>query len=61
MGEAWFMSESRKMFPELLGDLESLPDETVTDALQEIVSGLACFGPYKEWHEWFDYLLPTSS
>lgn len=52
------MSEKRKMFPELLGDLNSLPDELLLDAVEEIVSGLTCFGPFEEWLEWYDYLLP---
>lgn len=57
MGEAWFMAPERKMYPELLGDLEGLSDHEVLDALRETI-GPSCFGPHEEWTEWFHYLLP---
>lgn len=58
MGEAWFMGDDRRMFDELLGDIESLDIEVLLSALREIVSGNSCFGHFDEWLDWFDYLLP---
>ena len=57
MGEAWFMSEERQLYPELLGDLERLSDKELLDPLRETI-GPSCFGPHDEWTEWFHYLLP---
>lgn len=60
MGEAWFMSEERRMYPEL-ADRETFLDlETndLTSVLFEISSGTSSFGPYEEWTEWFKFLLP---
>lgn len=58
MGEAWFMSEQRKMYPELTADLDALPDDDIIRPLEEIASGNTCFGPLEEWTDWFHYLLP---
>lgn len=58
MGEAWFMSPERILYTDLLGDIASLVSDQIERPLEEIVSGLTCFGPYPEWQEWFDYLLP---
>src|SRR3982751_1905908 len=57
MGEAWFIAPERKMFPELLGDLELLSDDGILEPLRETI-GPSCFGPHDEWTEWFHYLLP---
>lgn len=57
MGEAWFIAPERKMYPELLGNLELLADEDILDPLRETI-GPSCFGPHNEWTEWFHYLLP---
>lgn len=58
MGEAWFMSEQRQMFPELAGDLARLKDERLAKPLQELASGPAAFGPREEWTDWYHYLMP---
>lgn len=57
MGEAWFIAPERKMYPELLGELDSLSDDYILDALRETI-GPSCFGPHDEWAEWFHYLFP---
>lgn len=57
MGEAWFMSEKRKMFPELQQDLEALTAWELQVPLQEIASGTSAFGPLEEWRDWYHYLL----
>ncbi len=57
MGEAWFMSEERGMFPELMGDLSSLSAFELQTPLAEIASGTSCFGPLEEWDHWYHYLL----
>ena len=58
MGEAWFMSAERKMYPGLAGDLDALPDSKVAEALKEIASGTSAFGRRAEWSDWYHYLLP---
>jgi hypothetical protein len=59
MGEAWFMSEVRKTFPALMGDLDTLPLDDLIDPLREIASGPGSFGdPCGEWGPWFHYLMP---
>lgn len=58
MGEAWFMGAEREMYPKLLGDLVALPDDDIMRPLEEITSGLSCFGLLEEWVEWYQYLLP---
>jgi len=58
MGEAWFMSDERRMYPQLLGDLGAVPDDDVADVLVEIASGSSNFGPLDEWIAWYHYLLP---
>jgi len=57
MGEAWFMGGERKMFHNLMGDLQLIPVEHLMDALNEMTSGMTCFGPYPEWIDWYHYLL----
>lgn len=57
MGEAWFLAPERKMYPTLLGDLQSLPDDDILDAVRDTI-GPSCFGPHDEWTEWFHYLFP---
>lgn len=58
MGQAWFMGDERKMYPQLSGDLDALLDDDITQALTEIASGSSSFGPFKEWIIWYHYLLP---
>lgn len=58
MGEAWFMGAKREMYPQLLGDLDALPDGDIARGLEEIASGSSSFGPFQEWIEWYHYLLP---
>jgi hypothetical protein len=60
MGEAWFMSEKREMFHELLGDIDALPVDALTRPLGEISSGTGSFGPMREWNLWSRYLLAQS-
>ena len=57
MGEAWFMGETRRMFPGLLGDLATLDTRVLQDPLVEIASGLHSFGDVDGWVPWFQYLL----
>jgi hypothetical protein len=57
MGEAWFIAPERKMYSELLSDLQALSDNDILDALRDTV-GPSCFGPHDEWTEWFHYLFP---
>jgi len=52
------MGSERKMFPQLLGDIDALPDEDIGFALEEITSGSSSFGPMSEWIEWYHFLLP---
>ncbi len=57
MGEAWFMSEKRRMFDRLLGNLNDLSVFELRSPLTEIASGTAAFGPSPEWDSWYRYLL----
>ncbi|MBN3798305.1 hypothetical protein [Burkholderia sp. Ac-20392] len=57
MGEAWFMGESRLMFAELQGDLQSIDITELDTPLEEIVVGTTSFGPGDEWQSWYHYLL----
>jgi hypothetical protein len=57
MGEAWFMGEKRRMYTELSGDLEALPEDALTKPLFEIASGTGSFGPMPEWDLWCRYLV----
>lgn len=57
MGEAWFMGEKRRMFDELLGDIEKLSTSEVQKSLEEIASGTSSFGPHEEWNSWYHFLL----
>ncbi len=57
MGEAWFMGTERRMFDELLGDLDALSTPELQKPLGEIATGTGSFGPYKEWNSWYHYLL----
>jgi hypothetical protein len=58
MGEAWFMSDDRLMYPELLGDLAAVPVDRLQQVLTEIATGTSSFGGYEEWQVWYHYLLP---
>ncbi len=60
MGEAWFNTKKRRLYPEL-NKKETFAAIKTTDLsliIFEISSGTKCFGHYKEWDEWFKYLLP---
>jgi hypothetical protein len=58
MGEAWVMGETRRMFPELLGDLARLDTRALEEPLVEIASGMHSFGPVDgSWVPWFHHLL----
>jgi hypothetical protein len=56
MGEAWFMGE-RRMFHELMGNLDAITTRDLQEALDEIAAGTSSFGPMKEWNDWYHYLL----
>lgn len=58
MGEAWFMSDERKLYPALLGNLDEIDDQAIIEPLTEAAVGPSNFGPMQEWTEWFHYLLP---
>lgn len=51
------MGAERRMFPELLGDLASIPVQQIEAPLAEISSGMSAFGPKEEWNSWYHYLL----
>lgn len=57
MGEAWFMSEERRMFDELLPGVANLSITELRPPLEEIISGTSSFGPQPEWTKWYHYLL----
>lgn len=57
MGEAWFMGEERRHFPELMGNLDALAAGDILRPLAEIASGTVSFGQRQEWRDWFHYLL----
>lgn len=57
MGEAWFMGSERRMFKELLNDLDSLSAYEIQKPLEEIASGTSAFGPLAEWTSWYHHLL----
>ncbi|MBV9220115.1 MAG: hypothetical protein JOY94_11920 [Methylobacteriaceae bacterium] len=52
------MSDERRMYPELLGNLADVSVENLQRILAEIASGTSSFGPRDEWRDWFHYLLP---
>ncbi|MFG5381383.1 hypothetical protein [Yoonia sp. R2-816] len=58
MGEAWFMGETRKMYPQLKHALESTSTRYLQEVLEAIGSGISAFGLIEEWENWFQYLLP---
>jgi hypothetical protein len=61
MGEAWFMSEERKLYTQLVKCESSvLPTDYLAQCTGEIGSGTSCFGHFQEWDDWFYYLLPYS-
>lgn len=61
MGEAWFMGETRRMYPALMHDDPSRwPREELDSALYELASGPVAFGPLREWSLWFAFLLPRA-
>lgn len=57
MGEAWFMSEERRMYDFLMGDLDAVSAEQLQEPLTAILSGTSSFGPIEEWQIWHLYLL----
>lgn len=57
MGEAWFMGDERKMYPELKGDLGKLSSRELQQPLTEIASGISSFGRMQEWTDWYHYLV----
>lgn len=59
MGEAWFISDVRLMFTDLIDQpLAEISNDYLEKVLYEIASGTSCFGHLKEWDEWFRFLLP---
>lgn len=59
MGEAWFMSDDRKMYPDALEKpFDELDPEMLSCMFDEIVTGSPCFGQLPEWRDWFHYLMP---
>lgn len=59
MGEAWFMSEERKMYDGLLVDNpRAWPDDQLQHAIGDLSWGPSCFGHMPEWSQWFLFLLP---
>jgi hypothetical protein len=52
------MGSERRMFHELMGDLEAVPVEALQTALWELTSGTFALGALDEWHDWYHYLLP---
>ncbi|QWF18801.1 hypothetical protein [Lysobacter capsici] len=61
MGEAWFMSEERRLFSGLMDEdpLRWRQDE-LDSALFELSSGPGSFGARREWLVWFGFLLPRA-
>lgn len=57
MGEAWFMGNERRLFHELLGNLEEISTRDLQVPLVEIATGTSSFGSMKEWRDWYHYLL----
>jgi hypothetical protein len=57
MGEAWFMGNERKLFRELLGNLENISTQDLQQPFAEIATGISAFGPMEEWASWYHYLL----
>ena len=51
------MGDDRRIYHELRGDLATLSTGQLQDVLHEIASGTSCFGPLREWNEWFHHLL----
>jgi hypothetical protein len=58
MGEAWFMGNNRRMYPELAGDLAAIDISGLQDAFEQIYSGTSSFGNLPEWNEWYHFLMP---
>ena len=58
MGEAWFMALERRMYAQLLDDLDTVDDGEIEKALEQTATGPGSFGQREEWTEWFHYLLP---
>lgn len=51
------MGEERRMFHELLGNLDAMTTRDLQEPLTEIASGTSSFGPMEEWNNWYHYLL----
>lgn len=61
MGEAWFMGDTRRMYPALMhDDPAQWPRDELDSALYELASGPVAFGPLREWSLWFTFLLPRA-
>ena len=60
MGEAWFMSDTRRTFDELFTrPIAELPTSAFGSFLFELTSGISSFGDADgEWSEWLAYCLP---
>jgi hypothetical protein len=56
MGEAWFMGTERRMFSNLLGNLDEIAVRELQECFAEIASGTRSFGPMEEWKTWYHYL-----
>lgn len=58
MGEAWFMSDERRMYASLLSpDPATWSRDDLRGALWALASGPGCFGHMREWSLWFPYLV----
>lgn len=58
MGEAWFLSEKRRLFTELeRQDIEKISHFDMQPIFFEMTSGPNCFGMEDNWDEWFSFLL----
>src|SRR5688572_12444447 len=60
MGEAWFNTENRRIYHELLAPnaIKEMGGIDLSFLLFEIASGTSSFGHRAEWDDWFRYLLP---
>lgn len=57
MGEAWFMGGERRMFRDLLGNLDEMSARDLQEPLAEIATGTGSFSAMEEWNTWYHYLL----
>ena len=54
------MGATRQMFPELAGDLSTIPVGDLQDIIVEIYSGTMSFGRLPEWVDWYHYCCRVS-